>query len=156
MNFSLLAKIKSRRSIRAKLDEVAKIINACKEGHSSAALFVSTECAIITQDVDVLTGKSGSSRPFTNIAPKICALRDSARRVCANFDQKRAPVIHVRGESAMVSAYALGHHTLVAYTDITPGAHNLDAVLASVDRALGVEGDASKLVEQLTRLLEDI
>lgn len=156
MSLSLIAKIRSRRAIRTKLDEVSRIVNSPRIGEHSVALFGGTECAIVTEDGDILTGKAGSSKPFAAVAPKVRQLRTSADRVGQYLSQKAPNVVHVRGESGMVSAYDLGQHTLVTYTEVSPGARNLDAVVARVDRALGIDGDASKLIDDLKGLLADI
>ena len=152
----MIAKIRSRRAIKHKLDEVSRLVNTTASSDGSAALFEGTECAIVTGDGDILTGKGGSSRPFTDVAPKVARLRAAAHSLGEYLSQTRPAVVHVRGESAMLSAYDLGVHTLVTYTAVSTQTKEVDAVIARVDRALGVDADAKKLIAELGRLLEDI
>lgn len=154
---SLIAKIRSRRAIQRKLDEVSRIFNSPPAGEEySTAQVAGTECAIVTEDGDILTGKAGSPKPFVEIAPKVRRLRESADKVGQYLLQKRPTVVHVRGKSRMVSTYDLGQHTLVTCSAVSAGPRSLDVTIARIDSVLGVNGDASKLIAELTRLLDDI
>lgn len=147
---SLFSKFRSRRAIQRKLDEVTRIFN----GESGGPSVGITECAIVTEGGDILTSKAGSPKPFVEIAPKVRRLRASADRVGTHLLQKRDTAMHIRGASTMVSTYDLGVHTLVAVSEL--GTTAPDAAIARIDDALGVDGDAEKLIDALTRLLDDI
>ncbi len=145
---SLISKFRSRRAIKSKLDEVARIFNTPGENEANTVPVGTTECAIITEEGDILTGKSGTSKPFTEIAPKVRRLRLSAEKVCETLTTRRPVAVHICGSKSMVSTYALGAHTLVT---ISPA--GIDSSIARIDAALGADGDASKLVDELARLL---
>lgn len=147
---SLISKFRSRRAIQRKLDEVSRIFNS--EGNAPSLGL--TECAIVTEEGDILTGKAGSPRPFAELAPKVRRLRASADRVGAHLLHKRAKMVHICAQNTMVSTYDLGAHTLVAVSDLTGAAP--DATTAGIDAALGVDGSGTKLIDALTRLLHDI
>lgn len=156
MQLSLLAKSRRRRKIRAKLDEVARVVSSPRLGHDEGlALFSETDCAVITEHGDVIVTTTGSSRPFDAVAPKIRAIRASAAALCEYLGQNRMDVVHVRGQSGMVHAYMLGAHTLVTLTEVSPGARNLDAVVARVDKCLGIGGERRTLIEGLATMLQE-
>lgn len=148
---SFFSKYRSQRAIRHKLDEVSRIFNTPSENEGPTVPMGATECAIVTDEGDILTGKSGSSKPFTEIAPKVCRLRLSAEKVCETLTTRRPTAVHIRGTTDMISTYALGAHTLVAVSPT--GATASDTTIARIDTALGADGDASKLIEELARLL---
>lgn len=153
---SLITKIRSRRAIQGKLDEVSKIFNSSLLEEEDKTQGTGTECAIVTEDGDILTGKARSPKPFAEIAQKVRRLRESADKVSQCLLQNRPTVMHLRGTSNLVSAYDLGQNTLVALSTVNAGVRSPDLVIARIDSILGVNGDASKLIAQLTRLLDDI
>lgn len=150
---SFFSKFRSQRAIRHKLEEVSRIFNTPADNEGPGAPVGATECAIVTDEGDIITGKSGSSKPFTEIAPKVSRLRHSAEKVCDTLTARRPVAVHIRGDTDMVSTYALGAHTLVAVSPT--GAAASDATIARIDAALGADRDASKLIEELARLLEN-
>lgn len=156
MQLSLLAKARRRRKIRAKLDAVARVVSTPRVEHDDGlALFSETDCAVLTEQGEIIVTKTGSSRRFEAVAPKIRTIRKSAHAICAYLGQQRMDVIHVRGQSGMLHAYILGMHTLVTLTDVSPGARNLDAVVARVDKCLGVGGEGRTLIEDLAEMLQE-
>ena len=162
--------------MQRKLDEVTRLFNGDASSSSSSAAggsaqasstalplsassyalnlvaqaFTRTDCAIITEEGDILTGKAGSPKPFVDVVSKVHRLRLSAERVRAHLQHTPATVVHVRGASTMISTYELGKHTLVALSELAPGSPPPDSATAHIDSLLVQHIDA------LTRLLNDI
>lgn len=153
---SLISKFRSRRAIKNKLDEVARIFNY---DYSVDTLPVSvnynlsdTDCAIITDEGDILTRKSGTStKPFSEVAPKVARLRATSEKVAyallSPANSADLQLLHVRGTSTMLSMYALGSHTLVAISYLRD--IHMDAAITRIDAAL----NSSNLIPELARLV---
>lgn len=154
---SLVARARRRRKIRAKLEEVAKVVSTPHVEHEDGALalFSAADCAVLTDNGEIIVAKTGSSRPFESIGAKVRTLRTSSAAMCEYLRQPPLDVIHIRGHAGMIHAYALGPHTLVAVTEVSPGARNLDAVVDRVDRCLGVGGHGHTHIEQLVTMLRE-
>lgn len=156
MQLSLLGKARRRRKVRAKLEQVARVVSSPHIGHDDGlALFSETDCAVITESGDVIVTKTGSSRPFEAVAPKIKTIRASARALCKSLGQDEMHVVHIRGQTGMLHAYILGEHALVTLTEVSPGARNLDAVVERLDKCLGVGGEGRTLIEELVTMLKE-
>ncbi|CAN8071345.1 unnamed protein product [Agarophyton chilense] len=162
MNLSILAKTRRRRKIRAKLDEVARVVSARRMNPGSQPLFTEAHCAILTQSGELIVANNTSVRRFQAIAPKIRAIRHSAESISSFLDMETSKVVHVRGRTFMLHAYDVGAHTLVAVTQVSLGAENLDNTVAHIDECMGVNSDKQAdvadetLLEQLADLLLDI
>lgn len=157
MQLSLLGKSRRRQKVRAKLEEVARVVSSPQICHDDGlALFSETDCAVITESGDVIVTKTGSSRKFEAVAPKIKTIRASVCALCKSLGQTEPDVVHVRGQTGMLHAYALGGHALVTLTEVSPGARNLDAVVARVDKYLGVGGEGRTLIEELAIMLKEL
>lgn len=155
MQVSGLAKARRRRKIRLKLEEVARVVSSPRTAHPTAlALFSEADCAIITEGGEIIVTKTGSTRPFENVAPNMRAIRAAAARLAGYFGEE-LQVVHVRGKSGLLHAYVLGRHTLVTVTEVSPGARGLDAVVERVDECLGVGGEGRTLIEELGGMLEE-
>ena len=137
---------------------MAKIVSSPRiEEDHALALFSETHCAIITDAGEIIVTKNGSVRPFEAIAPKIRSIRASARSLAHFLGDLPTDVVHIRGQSAMMHAYTVGSHNLVALTEVSPGARNLDAVIARVDKCLcvNVDADGHTFIQQLADMLEE-
>lgn len=155
MQFSLPGKPRRRHKIRAKLEQVSRIVATPRiEEESALALFLHTSCAVLTESGEIIVSNTTPSRPFQAIAPKIRAIRATAHAM-SEYLPPQPNVVHIRGRSAMLHAYYIGPHTLVALTEVSPGARNLDAVVERVDRCLGLGGDGVTILEQLSELLKE-
>lgn len=156
MQLSLIGKSRRRRKVRAKLEEVARVVSSPRSGHDDGlALFSETDCAVITESGEVIVTKTGSSRRFEAVAPKIRTIRSSARALSKSLGNDDLHVVHVRGNTGMLHAYILGEHALVTLTEVSPGARNLDAVVARVDECLGIGGEGRTLIEELATMLKE-
>lgn len=153
---SLISKFRSRRAIKNKLDEVARIFNDTYTSSSSSSSsrglhhhFLSeTDCAIVTDEGDILTRKSGTStKPFSEVAPKVGRLRATSEKVAYALNTDGLQVLHIRGSETMLSTYALGSHTLVAISYLRD--IHMDAAIERIDTAL----KGSNLIPQLARLV---
>lgn len=163
---SLLARARRRRKIRAKLDEVAKVVSSPQVDHEDAlALFSETDCALLTDHGEIIVSTSTkttsshhtSSRSFIeSIAPKIKLLRHSTNSLSTYLNptsNENLQAIHIRGHAVILHTYILGKHTLIAVTEVSPGARNLDTVVDRVDRCLGISGHGHTLIRQLQDML---
>lgn len=164
---SFLARHRRRRKIRAKLDEVARVVSQPRVDYDDAlAFFSATSCAILTDSGEIIVTKSGSTRPFEAVGHKIRLLRTATNGLRQYLDEEledgrnqNRTVIHLRGhEGIVIHAYVLGKHTLMAITEVHPGARNLDMVVERVDKCLGVpnslEGKKKNtIIEQLHTML---
>lgn len=155
MQLSLLAKSRRRRKIRAKLDEIARIVSSPPTQDEPQALLSATDCAVITEHGDVIVTTAGSSSPFEAVAPKIRDIRASAAALCEYVGRQNTDVVHVRGQRGTLHAYLLGAHTLVTRTEVSQGVRTLDAVVARVDESLGVGGVGRTLIDQLAAMLQE-
>lgn len=155
-HFTLIARARRRQKVRSKLEHIAKVVSSPHVEHDDAlALFSETDCAILTDGGEIIGTKNVSSRPFETIAPKIRAIRATSTALCDYLHQPPLDVVHIRGRSGMVHAYALGNHTLVAITEVSPGARNLDTVVDRIDRCLGVGGAGRTHIEELANMLRE-
>jgi hypothetical protein len=145
MNFpSSIAKSRKRRQIRAKIDDVSRLVGSCFRS-------ANTDCAVITKDGDILTGKGGSTRPFIQLVPKIRALRRDAASIADALAGCVPRVLHVRGMSWMAAVYSLGPHSLVVLTPAPlktseTSLRELDAVLTQGDVVQSVVDELEHLV----------
>lgn len=155
-HLSLIARARRRRKIRAKLEHIAKVISSPQVDHDDAlALFSGTNCAIFTDGGEIIVANTATSRPFEAIAPKIRTIRATGTAMCDYLRQPPLDVVHIRGRSGMVHAYALGAHMLVAITEVSPGARNLDTVVDRVDRCLGIGGSGQTHIDELAGMLKE-
>lgn len=155
-HLTLIARARRRQKVRAKLEHIAKVVSTPHVDHDDAlALFSETDCAILTDGGEIIVAKNASSRPFEAIAPKIRAIRATSTTLCDYLRQPPLDVVHIRGRSGMVHTYALGSHTLVAITEVSPGARNLDTVVDRIDRCLGVGGAGRTHIEELANMLRE-
>lgn len=155
VQLSLLARARRRRQIRHLLEHVARIIASPRVDSDDAglALFSDTHCAILTHAGELIVARTASTRPFSSLAPKLRAARAAATSVAATLGNPPPDVLHVRGKAGVVHAYVLGPHMLVAVTEVSPGARNLDAVIQRVDNALRVGEEGPSLLAQLDAIL---
>ena len=157
MNLQILAKSRLRRNIRLTLDNIATVVSSPRIDHDrELALFSETHCAIITDTADIIVSNTASTPPFEAIVPKIHAIRMAATSLSNTVDANPIQVIHIRGRSRMVHAYLIGKHTLVALTEVSPGARNLDAVVARVDKCLTIATNTPTLLDHLSSMLEQL
>lgn len=157
-NLSLLARTRRRRKIRSKLEHIAKVVSTPHLDHDddSLALFSETACAILTDAGEViLANNATTSHRFDALAPKLRAIRTSATAMAHYLRQPPVDVVHLRGRATMLHAYAIGPHTLVAVTEVSPGARNLDAVVDRVDRCLGLGGHSRTHIFDLAHMLRE-
>lgn len=166
MQLSLLAKSRRRRKIRQALERVARTVSSPRIAHDAGlALFSGTDCAVLTAGGEVIAARSGSARPLAALAPKLRHAAEAAVSLAAQLGvDGGGAAVHVRGRGALLLVYALGQsHALVAVTEVSPGARDLDAVIARIDAALGaapptvdaIHGTTT-LVAELTALLRDL
>ncbi|KAI0563952.1 hypothetical protein FGB62_32g013 [Gracilaria domingensis] len=155
MQLSILAKSRRRRKIRAKLDEVARVVSTSRMNQGPQPLFTEAHCAILTESGELIVANNTSVRRFQAIAPKIRAIRHSAESVSSFLGTEPSKVVHVRGRTRMLHAYEVDAHTLVAVTQVSPGAVNLENAVAYIDECMGVNKKTEAEVLEKT-LLEEL
>jgi hypothetical protein len=143
---SSIAKSRRRRQIRARLDDAGRVVGS----HFRGAV---TDCAVITREGDILTGKGGSTRPFIQLVPKIRALRRNSATLSVALAVPVPRILHVRGHSWMAGIYSLGPHSLVIFTPValrTP-----EEILRELDELL-THGEVEGVIDDLEHLVLDI
>jgi hypothetical protein len=143
---SSIANSRRRRQIRARLDDVARVIGSQFRG-------AVTDCAVITREGDILTGKGGSPRPFIQLVPKIRALRKNSATLSMALAVPVPRILHVRGHSWMAGIYSLGPHSLVIFT---PASLRIsEDNLRALDEIL-TTGDVEGVIDDLEHLVLEI
>ena len=161
MQLSLLSKTRRRRRIRTKLEDISRAVslpsggsgvgilgtNVIRDGIeaervSDINISLRTECALLTEIGELVVSKTGSSRPFDTVTPRIRTIRTAARNLTAALVGAGASTptsVHLCAKTRMVHAYLIGPHTLVALTEVTgEKMHSVDDVINQVDRRVSV------------------
>jgi hypothetical protein len=140
-----IVRSKRRRQIRAKLDEVSRVTGTFFRPGA-------TDCALITADGEVITGKSGTSKPLVPSVAKVRSLRANADAIAAALSLPPPATVHIRGSLWMAAAYALGPHTLVSYSPVS--IDTKDDLLKEMDRALAAADTSGGAVAELAALVQ--
>lgn len=124
-----IARSRRRRQIRAKLDEIARLLHTYFRG-------AAPDVALLTSDGGIIAAKGAHAKPLQPVVHRVLALRAHALALAAALDVPAPLTISARGTSCAADAHILGAHTLLIYAPVPLAAH--DAVLKNVEHALKV------------------
>lgn len=143
-----IGKSRRRRQIRAKLDDVSRLMSLhCPGGIA--------DCALVSAQGEVLTAKGVSPRPFLALVPKVTAVRNSAAALASALAVAPSSILQLRGSTWLVAIHAMGPHALLAYAPVSLDAH--DGLLRAMNRALRAEApSASGPITDLRNLAIEI
>jgi len=123
--------------IAAKLSEISSIFPRTKY------------ICVVTNSGDLLASVTLEDQPPQDLLYSMSALQQAAKQFASTLDVHSCPVIHVSGESQMLSCYEAGPCIIAFYTDVNP----LELDLLDVTEQ---DTKISHIIEELRLLVQNI